>query len=74
MIKNEINSVIKKTQDELGVDIFGITGYVHRQEHDYYKSHKENWRDVYANADFQVDVDVNIAGSSLTFMPLQVGE
>ena len=47
VIKNEIESVLKKAQREWGVDIFGFGETVHRKYPREWKELKDQWRDVF---------------------------
>lgn len=73
-VKEGIESTVKKVQKEFGFDIFGF-GYV------FHKKHTEEWReiegkwdDIFADADFQIEVTTNIISSGLLNKPLTVKE
>lgn len=72
MMSKEIEKTLKRAQG-LGSDMIGIAGIVHRQMPDYYKKVKFNWEEVFINAEFLVQTELNISSSSLSMNPIKVG-
>lgn len=69
VIKNEIESVLKKAQREWGVDIFGFGEAVHRKYPREWKELKDQWRDVFPDIKVQVKVDSKLRTAGLSAAP-----
>lgn len=69
VIKIEIEDVIKKTQNEYEEDIFGFGQVMHREYPDRWKKIKDNWDEVYSNAEVNVVVKTNIQRTGLSNIP-----
>ncbi|SHH07975.1 Ger(x)C family spore germination protein [Tepidibacter thalassicus] len=74
VIKNQMEDVIKKAQNEYESDIFGFGAIIHRKMPDTWKEVKNNWDYIFKNLDIQINVQVNIKGSALTSKPIKVGD
>ena len=74
VIKNEIESVLKKAQREWGVDIFGFGEAVHRKYPREWKELKDQWRDVFPNIKVQVKVDSKLRTAGLSAAPSKLSQ
>jgi len=73
MISEKIYSTIEKLQKDYNTDIFGFGGFVHRKYPTFWKNNKDNWEEVFTNAEIDISVDVLIQTSGLTIDPIEVG-
>lgn len=73
-LKNQVNSVIKKVQDEFGADIFGFGQIVQYEMPKLWKEIEGDWNDYFEELEVQTNVTINIKGSSLRSKPIKVGE
>lgn len=64
-VANDIQETIKKVQTEFGVDIFGFGDAFNRQHHKEYKKVEDNWDDVFAQADVEVDINLHLRRSGI---------
>lgn len=64
-VANKIQETIKKVQTEFGVDIFGFGEAFNRQHHKEYKKVEDNWNDVFAQADVEVDINLHLRRSGV---------
>jgi len=69
VIKNEIEAVIKKAQDEWNVDIFGFGEAVHRKYPKEWKSLKYRWREVFPHIQVNVKVSAELRTNDLSNYP-----
>ncbi|MCT4595966.1 MAG: Ger(x)C family spore germination protein [Anaeromicrobium sp.] len=63
-VKNNIESVIKRSQKEFECDIFGFARYFRAKKPEIYK--KINWEDGFREADVEVNVKTKITNKTLT--------
>ena len=73
-IKKMVENVIKKVQEEYKSDIFGFGAIISREMPQLWKVKKANWDDSFAKLDVEVDVDLNIRGSSLRSKTIKIGD
>jgi spore germination protein KC len=59
-IKQEIEDVVKKVQQELKTDIFGFGELVNKADPAYWEQHKEDWDELFVNVPVKVEVDTHI--------------
>lgn len=61
MIKSQLETVIKKVQNEIKTDIFGFGFNTHIQHPKEFAAVKSNWDDIFRKADVFVDVKASIS-------------
>lgn len=64
-VANDIQETIKKVQTEFGVDIFGFGDAFNRQHHKEFKKVENNWDEVFAQADVEVDINLHLRRSGV---------
>jgi len=69
VIKNEIQSVLKKAQKEWGVDIFGFGKAVHSKYPKEWKTLQTKWRDILPEINVEVRVDAKLRDNGLLTAP-----
>lgn len=69
-IKKGVSNTIIKVQKEFKSDIFGFGSVFHRKYPDEWKKIKNNWNEVFSEADFQVEVDTNVIRNGLINTPV----
>lgn len=65
-----IKNAVKKVQDEFKLDIFGFGMIFHRKYPKEWKDVKEDWDEIFSEADFQVKVNTNIIRTGLMNTPI----
>lgn len=73
-LKDNIESVIKKVQQDYGVDIFGFGDYLNKHDPGTWNKYKDNWNDNFKKANIEVISKIKIRNSALVRQPLKVGE
>ncbi len=71
IIKEEIEEVVKVTQNKYKSDIFGFTDIMYRNYHPQWKKLVLNWDEVYSNTPVVVNVDFDIRWSGLIRQPTE---
>lgn len=59
-IRTMIKSSLQTTQQKLHSDIYGFGTYIHKHDPSYWNKVKDNWNDVFSDADYQINVNVKI--------------
>lgn len=63
-VEEEVNSIIlravNKLQKEYGVDLVGFGEYLYRHKPEIWKNYKDNWDDIFPNAEVVVETEVTI--------------
>ncbi|WP_176461879.1 Ger(x)C family spore germination protein [Anaeromicrobium sediminis] len=70
--KKDIEDLIKKVQNEFGVDIFDFSRYVKAQQPELWNKVKGDWDKVFDEVKFNINVDVLIKGSEKKDSPIMV--
>lgn len=73
-VKEGIEMTVKKVQKEFGFDIFGFGHVLHKKHTEEWRKIEGKWDDLFAEADFQIEVVTNIMSSGLLNKPLTVKE
>ncbi|NLX63132.1 MAG: Ger(x)C family spore germination protein [Tissierellia bacterium] len=73
-VKEGIEMTVKKVQREFGFDIFGFGHVLHKKHTEEWRKIEGKWDDLFAEADFQIEVVTNIISSGLLNKPLTVKE
>lgn len=73
-VKNEIDEVIKKVQNNFQSDIFGFGSYVHMQHPKEWDKLKDNWDDKFSNAKIEIKVNTSITKSGEIKKPFGMEE
>ncbi len=73
-VKEGIEMTVKKVQKEFGFDIFGFGHVLHKKHTEEWRKIEGKWDDLFAEADFQIEVVTNIISSGLLNKPLTVKE
>lgn len=68
-VKRQIETVIKKAQEEYKVDIFGYGRLFYRKDPKEWKKIKNNWDDIFSQAEVKVDVTTKIVTTGLSNAP-----
>lgn len=69
-IKKELSSTILKVQKEFKSDIFGFGSVFHRKYPKEWAKIKDNWNDIFAEADVQIEVETNVIRTGLISTPI----
>ena len=69
-IKKEIKEAFGKVQEK-GADIFGVGNYFYRFDYKKWQGFKENFEELYKNAEIQVDVDAEIIRTGSLLEPIE---
>lgn len=64
-----IESAVKKVQQEYGTDIFGFGIAFHHKYPKQWEKIKENWDEIFKNAEFQIEVKTSIIRTGLINKP-----
>jgi len=59
-VKDQIIKCIEKSKNELEVDIFSISGMIYKKNPNWWKENKDNYKEIYKQIDFEVNVKPNI--------------
>lgn len=70
-IEKSLKDTVTKVQNEFEADIFGFGSVFHRKYPDQWKEIKYNWDDVFAEAEFQIEVETNVIRTGLINTPIQ---
>ena len=73
-VKNEIEGVIGKVQQEYKSDIFGFGEVVHRKYPGEWKKIQKDWNDIFSRAEVNVEVETKITRTGLTNDPVNKRE
>lgn len=73
-VEEGIKSTVKKVQREFGFDIFGFGHEFHKKYTDEWKEIEGNWDEIFANADFEIEVHTDIISTGILNNPLTVKE
>lgn len=73
-VEEGIKSTVKKVQEEFGIDIFGFGHEFHKKYTDEWRKIEGNWDEIFADADFEIEVDTDIISTGLLNKPLTVKE
>lgn len=74
LVKESIERVIFKAQNNFNSDIFGFSGVIHREMPEEWKKIKPNWQEEFRNLYTMIDVKINITGAALNSKPIKLGE
>ncbi|MBZ2175547.1 Ger(x)C family spore germination protein [Schnuerera sp. xch1] len=69
-VEEGIKLAVEKVQKEYELDIFGFGLVFHRKYPEQWEKIKENWDQIFADADFQIDVKTHIIRTGLINKPL----
>lgn len=72
VIKNEIDSVLRKAQREWGVDIFGFGEAVRRKFPKEWKALEKRWREEFPQVEVKVEVTAKLRKVGLSTTPVEV--
>ena len=64
-VENEIDSTLKKLQEELKTDITEIGLETHRTYPKQWQNIRSEWNDIFANAEISIEVDANFTHEGL---------
>jgi len=73
-VKNEIEGVIRKVQQEYETDIFGFGEVLHKGHPSQWKKVQDNWNEVFSHAEVKVEVETKITRIGLTNTPVNKKE
>ena len=59
-VDKDIRALVSRIQKEAGYDIFGFAAMLYQRDYDLYLILKDNWDELFQNAEFDVDVYVEI--------------
>lgn len=71
-LKSDIEGIIKKVQDEFGLDIFGFGNLIRKRDPKVWKQIEKDWDTIFREIDVQVDCNINIRNSGHIFKPIEV--
>lgn len=66
-VKEEMDSMIKKIQNEFGADVIGIGDFLDKYHHEEWEKLEENWDDVFPNINIEIKTSVKIRRIGLTW-------
>ncbi len=73
LVKNNMTSLIKKVQEQYGIDIFGFGLIIERDNPKYWSKVKNDWPDHFKSIQIEISVTINIRGSAIKSKPVTVG-
>lgn len=73
-VEEGIISTVNKVQKEFGFDIFGFGHILHKKHTEEWRKIEGRWDEIFADADFQIEVVTNIISSGLLNRPLIIEE
>ncbi len=73
-LKNRIESMIKKIQEEFGVDIFGFGNRFYSDLPKVWKEKGENWEQLFKDLDVTVETNIDIKHTGLLSKPIKIGD
>ncbi len=73
-VEDGIISTVNKVQKEFGFDIFGFGHILHKKHTEEWRKIEGRWDEIFADADFQIEVVTNIISSGLLNRPLIIEE
>lgn len=73
-VEEGIKSTVKKVQQEFGFDIFGFSHEFYKKYTNEWRKIEGNWDEIFAEADFEIEVDTDIISTGLLNKPLTVKE
>lgn len=74
VVKNEIEDVIRKVQQEYETDIFGFGEVLHKEHPGQWKKIKDNWNEIFSRGEVKVEVETKITRIGLTNTPVNKKE
>lgn len=74
VVKQEIETTIRKVQQEYKTDIFGFGQTVHRKYPREWQKIQDDWNDIFSSAEVKVEVETKIARTGLTSTPVNKKE
>lgn len=69
-IKEEIEKVLKKTQEEYSSDIFGFGMQVHKYHPQYWKKSQDEWDQIFSRLPADIQVDAKIRRTGIIINPV----
>lgn len=69
-IEENIEAAVKKVQKDYGIDIFGFGIVFHRKYPEQWEEIKDNWDEIFADADFEIEVESKIIRTGLINRPV----
>src|SRR5699024_9410507 len=69
-IEENIKASVKKVQKENGIDIFGFGIVFHRKYPEQWQEIEDNWDEIFADADFEIEVETKIIRTGLINRPV----
>ncbi len=69
VIKDEINQVVRKVQEELHSDVFGFGGVLYRNQYNEWLSLQEDWDEIFTNTPIEIEVKFRLNSTGLIKEP-----
>lgn len=73
-LKNNIENLIKRVQNEYGVDIFGFGSKVKEEMPDKWRKVEGNWNEIFKTLQVNVNCQINIKNSAMMSKPIEIGD
>lgn len=70
-VELNIKAAVQKVQKEFGIDIFGFGIVFHRKYPKQWKKIKDYWDEIFADAEYQIEVNTHIIRTGLINRPLE---
>ncbi len=72
-IEQRVSKVVKKVQQNYGVDIFGFGSIIHRTQPKLWEQYKDNWDEIFLTLPVSVKSSTNIKSSGAIYKSLRIG-
>ncbi|MCX8131315.1 MAG: Ger(x)C family spore germination protein [Clostridia bacterium] len=73
-LKYRLENIIRKVQEEYGVDIFGFGAKLREEKPKAWNTVSDNWGDVFKTLKVNVEAKVHIKNSAMLSKPLEIGD
>lgn len=70
-IRNEVEEIVRISQEEYKSDIFGFGEVLHKYHLGYWRSVEQNWKETYSKTPVKIEVDAKIRRSGLIKSPVE---
>lgn len=73
-LKNRIEGIVKKIQNDFGADIFGFGDLFYRDLPKVWKEVRKEWDDIFKNLKVTVEPEIKLTHTGLLLEPIEIGD